>query len=106
MYGYTPYDNVLPYLGYSYSVSNIDYNYNTDLYDTYISAKENQTTSVTTTTVVTVTSIDATTDNVNTITTVRTVITGTQQGSISDSTVETVNTNETVAKGTVSGEYN
>lgn len=100
-YGYTPYNNVLPYSGYNYRVTNIDYNFDTDLYDTYIAATEDQTTTVTTTTTVTVTNIDATTDNVNTVVSERTVIIGTQQGEISDVTIEVSNTDEVVPIDTV-----
>jgi len=54
-YGYTPYNNVLPYGGVDWSVSNIDYNYTTDVYDVYIRRQEDQTTTTTTTTTISVT---------------------------------------------------
>lgn len=98
LYGYKPYNNELPYLGGIYRITNIDYNYDLDRYDVYITSYEDRTTVVTTTTVVTITNIDATNDNKNTTVTRRTVVTGTKSGTISDNTVEVSNVNETIPK--------
>lgn len=98
LYGYKPYNNELPYLGDIYRITNIDYNYDLDRYDVYITSYEDRTTVVTTTTIVTITNIDATNDNKNTAVTRRTVVTGTKSGTISDDTVEVSNVNETIPK--------
>lgn len=98
LYGYKPYNNELPYLGDIYRITNIDYNYDLDRYDVYITSYEDRTTVVTTTTAVTITNIDATNDNKNTAVTRRTVVTGTKSGTVSDDTVEVSNVNETIPK--------
>ena len=103
LYGYKPYNNELPYLGDIYRITNIDYNYDLDRYDVYITSYEDRTTVVTTTTVVTITNIDATNDNKNTAVTRRTVVTGTKSGTISDDTVEVSNVNETIPKDSETG---
>lgn len=106
LYGYKPYNNELVYLGDTYKITNIDYNYGLDRYDVYITSYENRTTVVTTTTVVTITNIDATNDNKNTTVTERTVVTGTKSGVISDVTVELSNVNATIPKGSETGSTN
>lgn len=98
LYGYKPYNNELSYLGDIYRITNIDYNYDLDRYDVYITSYEDRTTVVTTTTVVTITNIDATNDNKNTTVTRRTVVTGTKSGTISDDTVEVSNVNTAIPK--------
>lgn len=98
LYRYKPYNNELPYLGDIYRITNIDYNYDLDRYDVYITSYEDRTTVVTTTTVVTITNIDATNDNKNTTVTRRTVVTGTKSGTISDDTVEVSNVNTAIPK--------
>ena len=106
LYGYKPYSNELTYLGDTYKITNIDYNYGLDRYDVYISSYENKTTVVTTTTVVTITNIDVTNDNKNTTVTERTVITGTKSGVISDVIVELSNINVTIPKDSETGSTN
>lgn len=98
LYGYKPYNNELPYLGDTYRITNIDYNYGLDRYDVYITSYEDRITAVTTTTVVTITNIDATSDNKNTAVTRRTIVTGIKSGAISDDTVEISNINVTIPK--------
>ena len=100
-YDLTPSTGEFPYMGTTFTVSNIDYNYTTDNYDVYGTFYEDITTETTTTTTVTVTNIDATTDNVNTVVTERTVVTGTVNGVTSDSTIELSNTDEVVDIDTV-----
>lgn len=98
LYGYKPYNNELPYLGDIYRITNIDYNYDLNRYDVYITSYEDRTTVVTVTTVVTITNIDATNDNKNTTVIRRTVVTGTKSGTISDDTVEVSNVNTAIPK--------
>lgn len=98
---YKPYLNELIYNSYTYKVSTIDYNYDTDMYDVIIRSYEDVTTTITTTTTVTVTNIDITTDNKNTVVTKQTIVTGSVQGVISDTTETVSDTNESVPIGTV-----
>lgn len=100
-YGYLPYDNILAYDGYPYSVTNIDYNYDTDLYDIYLRSVEDITTDTTTTTTITVTTINSTTDSVNTVVTEQVVTTSSLRGELSNTTTEISNTIEEVSTGTV-----
>lgn len=86
-YGYTPYNNELPYLGDTYKVTNIDYNFDTDVYDVYVTSYEDVTTEIITTTTITITSIDAVNDNKNTLVEERTLVTGTKSAVISDTTI-------------------
>lgn len=102
-YGYTPYNNELPYLGDIYKITNIDYNFGTDVYDVYVTSYEDVVTKVITTVTVTVTPIDTTTDNKNTLVEERTSITGTKSGVISDTTTVLSNVDEVVAVGTATG---
>jgi hypothetical protein len=118
-YRYTPYNNEMVYNGYVYSVGNIDYNYDTDLYDTYLQAREDQTTTTTTTTSVAVTelfedttittttttaiiitNIDETYDNKNTTVSEQVVVVGDVSGELSNVTTEISNVDEQIATGT------
>ena len=105
-YGYTPYNNILPYNGYNYLVDSIDYNYTTNIYDVYISAHEDQTTHTETTTVVTIVDNGNGTSNKNITITDNVTITGVQQGFISNVVTEVSNINTVITTGTETNSSN
>jgi len=93
---YKPHTGSLLIDGVTYYIKSIDYNYDTDKYDVYCEYSEDVTTTITTTTTITITNIDSDNDNKNTVVTEHTVVVGSITGTLSDTTVELSNTDETI----------
>ena len=103
LYGYSNLTNSMIYNGKEYYLTDITYNYTTNLYDVTITQYEDMLIDVYTRTVISITSVDATYDNKNEVVSERTVKTGATSGTvISDVTTEVSNTNTSILVGTVS----